>query len=147
MAVELRAEPFEPYEELCRYQSGMHGRLIGAYGATASFVGTMRDFNEGDLVRRMSLEHYPGMTERQLGRIVDDTRARWPVLDVLVLHRTGEIDPGDPIVLVVVWSEHRGPAFDACRYIMEQLKTSAPFWKRETLSDRERWVERNTIGY
>ena len=145
--VELRASPFEPYGELCRYQSRVHGQQTGGYGATASFVGTMRDFNEGDRVQRMVLEHYPGMTERQLSRIVDETRARWPLLDVLVIHRTGEIAPGDPIVLVAVWSEHRGPAFDACRHIMEQLKTSAPFWKKETLSDRDRWVERNTVGY
>jgi molybdopterin synthase catalytic subunit len=147
VAVELRADPFEPYGELCRYQSRPHGRPIGAYGATASFVGTMRDFNDGDRVQRMMLEYYPGMTERELERIVDLARAHWSVFDILVLHRTGEIGPGDPIVLVAVWSEHRGPAFDACRFIMEELKNTAPFWKKETLMNRERWVEQNTSGY
>ncbi|MGY6216235.1 molybdenum cofactor biosynthesis protein MoaE [Methylolobus aquaticus] len=116
-------------------------------GALATFIGTMRDFNEGDTVTRMTLEHYPGMTERQLAAIVETARARWQFIDALVIHRVGEVWPGDPIVLVGVWSSHRAAAFDACRYLMEELKSRAPFWKKETLGARERWVSCNTPGY
>lgn len=144
--IELRAAPFDPYAELVRYQSESLGQA-GRFGATCTFVGTMRDFNEGDTVRTLVLEHYPGMTERQLGRIVAEAGRRWDYLDALVIHRTGEIFPDQPIVLVAVWSCHRGAAFDACRYIMEELKHRAPFWKKETLAQGERWVERNTEGY
>jgi molybdopterin synthase catalytic subunit len=146
MPVSLRAAAFEPYAELLGYQAGLE-RLSGKYGAACSFVGSMRDFNEGDPVRAMTLEHYPGMTEKQLERIVAEAQARWGFLDALVVHRVGEILPGQPIVLVAVWSSHRGAAFDACRHIMEELKHRAPFWKKEALERGERWVERNTEGY
>jgi molybdopterin synthase catalytic subunit len=144
--IELRDTAFEPYEELYRYQSERLGQA-GKYGATCAFVGTMRDFNEGDAVRRMTLEHYPGMTEKHLARIVEETGRRWDFLDALVIHRVGDILPDQPIVLVAVWSSHRGTAFDACRYIMEELKQRAPFWKKENLEQGERWVEKNTEGY
>jgi molybdopterin synthase catalytic subunit len=144
--IELRNAPFDPYAELARYQAETLGRS-GQFGATCSFVGTMRDFNEGDTVHAMTLEHYPGMTEKHLDRIVAEADRRWDFLDALVIHRVGEILPGQPIVLVAVWSSHRGAAFDACRYIMEELKHRAPFWKKETLERRERWVEKNTEGY
>jgi molybdopterin synthase catalytic subunit len=122
-------------------------RIIGKYGATAVFVGTMRDFNLGDSVVRMSLEHYPGMAERQLVQIADQAIVRWDLVDVLVIHRVGVIQPGESIMLAAAWAAHRGAAFDACRYIVEELKHAAPFWKKETLERGERWVENNTHGY
>lgn len=146
MIVELRSEGFEPYGELLRYQATLAQRGV-SFGATASFVGTMRDFNDGDTVRSMRLDHYPGMTERHLERIVGAAMQRWNILDAMVIHRIGEVLPGDPIVLVAVWTAHRGAAFDACRAIVEELKTRAPFWKKETLVQGERWVESNTSGY
>jgi len=145
MAVAISEMGFSPYGELEAYQQRLCEKS-GKYGATAVFVGTMRDFNFGEVVARMSLEYYPGMTERCLGQIVDDARARWDLLDVLVIHRVGEIHPNDSIVLVAVWAAHRGAAFDACRHIVERLKHSAPFWKKETLEQGERWVESNTSG-
>jgi molybdopterin synthase catalytic subunit len=145
MHVELRTAGFEPCEELRRYQDSMAG-LRGKFGATASFVGTMRDFNEAETVRAMTLEHYPGMTERHLEAIAAEAAQRWDILDSLILHRVGAIAPGDPIVLVAVWSAHRAAAFDACRYLMEELKSRAPFWKKEALEHGTRWVEKNTPG-
>ncbi|HEX7044132.1 MAG TPA: molybdenum cofactor biosynthesis protein MoaE [Burkholderiales bacterium] len=142
MPAEVRTSAFEPYEELRRYQERfLSGR--GAAGATASFVGTMRDFNDGEPVRAMTLEHYPGMTERHLERIVAEAKQRWPILDALVLHRVGPLLPGDPIVLVAAWSAHRDAAFAACRYLIEELKSRAPFWKKEERASAARWVERN----
>ncbi|MGH8119226.1 MAG: molybdenum cofactor biosynthesis protein MoaE, partial [Gammaproteobacteria bacterium] len=116
------------------------------YGAMASFVGTMRDYNEGAEVREMVLENYPGMTEKHLESICGEAAKKWELLEVLVLHRVGHIHSGDPIVLVAVWSAHRAAAFDACRFIMEDLKSRAPFWKQETLAGGKRWVTRNTPG-
>jgi len=145
MHLELKSGAFNPYLELQRYEEEHASK--GKYGATASFVGTMRDFNEDSKVQSMSLEHYPGMTEKQLQQICASACERWSVQDVLVMHRVGEIHIGDSIVLVAVWSAHRGDAFDACRAVMEELKHNAPFWKKEKLEDRERWVEKNTSGY
>src|SRR5690606_20540800 len=110
MPAEVRTSPFDPYEELRRYQERLPGGRAAA-GATASFVGTMRDFNDGESVRAMTLEHYPGMTEKHLERIVAEARERWPIIDALVVHRVGPLAPGDPIVLVAVWSAHRDAAF------------------------------------
>ena len=110
-------------------------------GAIASFVGLARDLNEGSGVAAMTLEHYPGMTEKALGRLVDEAKSRWTLLDVTVIHRIGRLLPGDPIVLVVVASSHRGEAFAACEFIMDYLKTQAPFWKKEETPAGERWVE------
>jgi len=108
----------------------------------------MRDFNEGDDVTGMTLEHYPGMTEAQLQMIIDEACEQWILDDVLIVHRVGPLLPGDPIVLVACWSAHRAAAFDACRHLMEALKSRAPFWKKETLKDQsDRWVEKNTDGY
>lgn len=142
MRVEIREQPFDPLVELAHYQESL-SELRGRYGATASFVGTMRDFNEGDTVRAMALVHYPGMTERQIERAVEQAAEQWPLLEALVIHRVGELRPNDPIVLVAVWTAHRAAAFEACRFIMEELKSSAPFWKKETLAEGERWVERS----
>ena len=146
MKIELWDAPFDPLAELGRYQAGLDERLPGQYGATAIFIGTMRDYNEGEPVGGMTLEHYPGMTERHLQRIVEAAFAEWLLLDALVIHRVGELKPNDPIVLVAVWSAHRAAAFAACRFIMEELKSKAPFWKREETADGPRWVEHNTPG-
>ena len=110
-------------------------------GAVASFVGLVRDINDDAEVRTMTLEHYPGMTEREIGRIVEEARGRWDVIDCTVIHRVGELKPTDRIVLVVVASGHRGDAFSACEFIMDYLKTRAPFWKKEKTAEGGRWVE------
>jgi len=108
----------------------------------------MRDFNQDETVKSMFLEHYPGMTEKQLQRIAEQAAQQWSILDHLIMHRVGEVIPDDTLVLVATWSAHRGDAFDASRFIMERLKTSAPFWKKETLvSGKERWVDKNSDGY
>lgn len=146
MPVSVRAAPFEPYAEVQAHQQQRFASP-GAFGAAAVFVGTMRDFNEGDTVQGMTLEHYPGMTERHLEAICAEAAARWPLLETLIVHRVGEIEPGDAIVLVAVWSAHRAEAFEACRQLMEDLKSRAPFWKKERLIDGTRWVARNTAGY
>ena len=110
-------------------------------GAIASFVGLVRDVNEGDSVATMTLEHYPGMTERALEKIVNEAQTRWDILDVCVVHRVGQLRPTDQIVLVIVSSSHRGEAFAACEFIMDYLKTRAPFWKKEATPEGNRWVE------
>ena len=146
MKVELRERLFDPLAELAGYQASMDERFQGRYGATAIFIGTMRDRNASEPVRGMTLEHYPGMTERHLRRIVETAAREWPLLDALVIHRVGELQPNDPIVLVAVWSAHRAAAFAACRFIMEELKSKAPFWKREQTAAGVRWVDHNTPG-
>ena len=110
-------------------------------GAIASFVGLARDLNEGSGVAAMTLEHYPGMTEKALAALVNEANTRWTLLDSTVIHRVGRLLPGDPIVLVAVASMHRGEAFAACEFIMDYLKTQAPFWKKEETPEGERWVE------
>ena len=141
MRVELRETPFEPLVELERHQRMSTG-LVGRCGATAIFIGTMRDFNDGDTVQRMTLEHYPGMTERAIAGIAAQAEARWPLTGCTVIHRVGRILPGEPIVLVLTASQHRTAALEACEFLIDWLKTGAPFWKREEWADgRERWVE------
>jgi molybdopterin synthase catalytic subunit len=110
-------------------------------GAIASFIGVVRDINEGDSVSTMTLEHYPGMTEKSIGAIIDQARGRWEVLEALVIHRVGTLKPTDQIVLVIVASGHRGDAFAACEFIMDYLKTQAPFWKKEVTPQGARWVD------
>ena len=110
-------------------------------GAVASFIGIVRDVNEGYAVAEMTLEHYPGMTEKAIEEIIVQARSRWNVLNVLVIHRVGQLKPLDQIVLVVVAGEHRGEAFAACEFIMDFLKTRAPFWKKEQTGNGTRWVE------
>jgi len=120
----------------------------GEFGATASFIGTMRNTNEGDEVVGLMLEHYPGMTEKELEKIIEDAKQQWRLVDALIVHRVGDMVPGEPIVLTAVWSKHRKDAFEAVRFLMEALKSRAPFWKKETLANGEtRWVEKNTPGY
>jgi molybdopterin synthase catalytic subunit len=110
-------------------------------GGTAVFVGTVRDINDGAGVSALTLEHYPGMTEKALADIEAEARARWVLDDVLIVHRYGRMEPGDDIVLVICCSEHRDNAFDACRFLMDFLKTRAPFWKLEQGADKADWVD------
>ncbi len=144
--IEILESIFDPWKLQRDYQNQtMHGKTD--YGAMASFIGTMRDFNEGDDVSSMVLEHYPAMTAKQLDKIVDEACAQWTIQNTLIVHRVGKILPAEPIVLVAVWSAHRAAAFDACRFLMEALKHRAPFWKKENLSaGSTRWVEKNTAG-
>lgn len=110
-------------------------------GAVVSFVGTVRDLNDGAQVQTLELEHYPGMTEKALEQIVADAQSRWDVFDALVIHRVGPLQPSEQIVLVAVTAKHRGEAFAACEFIMDFLKTQAPFWKKEQTPDGARWVD------
>lgn len=144
MLLKIAEQAFEPAAELHAFEASL---VAGSFGATASFVGSMRDLNEGDAVTGMTLEHYPGMTEKEIGKILDDAEAQWDIINALIVHRVGHVAPGEPIVLTAVWSAHRAAAFDACRFLMEELKSRAPFWKNETLRDgSDRWVARNTPG-
>ena len=110
-------------------------------GAVVSFLGTVRDMNEGSQVKGMTLEHYPGMTEKALQAILDQAKTRWDIYQTLVIHRVGSLLPEDQIVLVAVTSAHRGEAFSACEFIMDYLKTAAPFWKKEDTPQGARWVD------
>jgi molybdopterin synthase catalytic subunit len=136
VAVRVQGEPFDAGAEIARL-SAADARV----GAVASFVGVVRDVNDDARVETLTLEHYPGMTEKALEAIVAEAHARFDVYDALVVHRVGTLRPTDPIVLVVVTSAHRGDAFDACRFIMDYLKTRAPFWKKERTPQGDRWVE------
>ena len=136
MPVRVQTEDFDVSHELARLRAGRPG-----VGAVASFVGTVRDLNEGRGVATMTLEHYPGMTEKSLEAIIGQAKARWDLDDVLVVHRVGELRPLEQIVLVAVTSAHRGEAFAACEFVMDWLKTRAPFWKKERTPEGERWVD------
>ena len=144
MKIEICEGPFDAWAELQSRQSRLSS---GSFGATAVFIGSMRDFNEGDDISKMTLEHYPGMTERHLISFAEKVFGENDVEDVLLLHRVGDVGPGEAIVLVAVWSAHRADAFEACEKLVEELKSQAPFWKKEHLTDgRSRWVEHNTEG-
>lgn len=134
--VRIQSEDFDSGAEIALLR-----RNNPAIGAIASFIGLVRDVNSGDRVSELTLEHYPGMTEKALGKIVDEAKARWDVIDVLVIHRVGVLHPTDQIVLVVVAGAHRGQAFAACEFLMDYLKTQAPFWKKEQTADGSRWVD------
>ena len=134
--VRVQPEPFDTGREIARLHEGASG-----VGAVASFLGVVRNRNHDRSVGSMRLEHYPGMTERAIEGIVRDAEARWALSAVTVIHRVGELSPGDPIVLVVAASSHRGEAFSACEFIMDFLKTKAPFWKKESTPAGERWVD------
>ena len=129
---------FNPWDETQRYQA--ENLRSGQYGAAATFVGSMRDFNIDESVSHMTLEHYPAMTQHFLDKLCDDCTRQFELDDCLIIHRFGEIRVGEPIVLTVAWSAHRAQAFDACRYLMEELKARAPFWKKEVTDTGERWV-------
>jgi len=134
----LLDQVFNPWDEIQRYQS--NHLQAGHYGATATFVGTMRDFNIDDKVTGMTLEHYPAMTQRFLDKLCAQSCEKFALDDCLIIHRYGDIKPNEPIVLTAAWSAHRAQAFDACRYLMEELKARAPFWKKEVTEGGERWV-------
>ena len=145
--IEVRSQSFDPWAELSKFQAGPH-LVSGRYGACATFVGTMRDFNQGAQVETLFLEHYSGMTEKLLDQQAEKIKSEKELLDFLVIHRVGEIHPNDPIVLVAAWSAHRAAAFDGCRELMEYLKSQATFWKKETLDtdkkEKQRWVDNIT---
>jgi len=134
--VRVQPEDFDTGREL---EALTRGRVD--VGAVASFVGLVRDANDGSPVKAMTLEHYPGMTEKALTDICEQAMSRWDLIDTLVIHRVGALKPGERIVLVGVPSAHRGEAFAACEFIMDYLKTRAPFWKREETPQGARWVE------
>ena len=136
MPVRIQAKDFDAGAEIAALR-----RDNRKVGAVASFIGVCRDANDGTAVTKMTLEHYPGMTEKALERIVSEAKRRWNVMDVLVVHRVGELKPTDQIVLVVVTGAHRVEAFAACELIMDYLKTRAPFWKKEETPQGTRWVE------
>ncbi len=147
MHIDIREKPFSPWEEIQRYEGeALDPVHAGQYGAATVFSGTMREFNEGDGVSGMFLEHYPGMTDSYLEKISQEAAERWEVLDTLIIHRIGAMMPNDPIVLVAAWSAHRGVAFEAARFLIEELKSRAPFWKKEQLEEGARWVEHNTAS-
>jgi len=134
--VRIQTEDFDVSAEIAALRRGNP-----KIGAVASFVGVVRDVNDGDSVAALKLEHYPGMTEKAIEAIVAEAKARWDIADVTVVHRVGELKPLDQIVLVVVAGGHRGDAFAACEFIMDYLKTRAPFWKKEQTPQGARWVE------
>ena len=136
MKIRVQAEDFDAGREIAALRAGNP-----AIGAVASFIGLVRDINDGSGVAAMTLEHYPGMTEKALEKIVEEARGRWEVLGCSVIHRVGRLAPEDQIVLVAVASGHRGDAFAACQFIMDYLKTKAPFWKKEETALGARWVE------
>ena len=136
MSVRVQTAPFDAQAEADALRRGDHD-----VGAVVTFVGTVRDINDGDAVTTLELEHYPGMTEKALEAIEAEARERFDVRGIAIVHRVGPLAPGDPIVLVAVTSAHRGAAFDACRFVMDYLKTRAPFWKKERTPQGERWVE------
>ena len=136
MTIRVQTEDFDVSAEIAALRSGN-----AKVGAIATFVGTVRDLNEGSGVATMTLEHYPGMTERALEKIVAAAKERFDIFGVTVIHRVGELKPQDQIVLVIVTSAHRGESFKACEFVMDYLKTEAPFWKKEATPQGERWVE------
>lgn len=134
--IRVQESLFDAAHELSRMKAGG-----SASGATVMFIGTVREVSDGRAIDSMTLEHYPGMTEAALARIEAEARSRWPLDDVLIIHRYGRLAPGDDIVLVITRSAHRQAAFEACSFLMDWLKTQAPFWKLETDAAGERWVE------
>ncbi|MGD8912782.1 MAG: molybdopterin synthase catalytic subunit MoaE [Candidatus Thiodiazotropha sp.] len=135
-SVSIQADPFDPNQEVDRLRGS-----DPSIGALVTFIGLMRDINEGDKVEGLTLEHYPGMTEHALQQIVDEASSRWNIQGCRVVHRVGALLPTDPIVLVAVASQHRKEAFLACEFIIDYLKTRAPFWKKERTAQGERWVD------
>jgi molybdopterin synthase catalytic subunit len=134
----LLDKSFNPWDEIQRFQNAH--LQCGHFGATASFVGSMRDFNINESISHMRLEHYPAMTQHFLDKLCVQCKQEYALDDCLIIHRFGDIQPGEPIVLTVAWSAHRAQAFDACRFLIEELKAQAPFWKKEVTVDGERWV-------
>lgn len=136
MTVRVQTQDFDAGLEISQLRNARKDT-----GAVVSFIGQVRDLNEGDAVSQLTLEHYPGMTEKSLEAIVSQAKSRWNIFDALVIHRVGTLQPLDQIVLVAVSSAHRGEAFKACEFIMDYLKTEAPFWKKEVTNFGERWID------
>lgn len=136
MTVRVQLEDFDVGNEIKGLQTARQG-----VGAVVSFVGYVRDLNENAVISQLTIEHYPKMTEKALDNIIQQAKSRWAIFDTLVIHRIGTLRPTEQIVLVAVSSAHRGEAFKACEFIMDYLKTGAPFWKKETSSKGEYWVE------
>ena len=136
MTVRVQTEDFDAGAEIKCLQAARKD-----IGAVVSFIGLVRDMNEGDAISQLTLEHYPGMTEKSLIAIAEQARTRWDIIDVLIIHRVGTLQPCDQIVMVAVAGGHRGAAFAACEFVMDYLKTEAPFWKKELTQNGERWVE------
>ena len=136
MTVRVQTEDFDLSTEVAALRA-QNPRI----GAVACFVGTVRDLNDGSAVETMELEHYPGMTEKSLAAIIEAARGRWPGIEVLIIHRVGKLVPLDQIVLVATTAAHRGDAFASCEFVMDYLKTEAPFWKKEKTDQGERWVD------
>lgn len=134
--VSIQTEDFDLSTEVARLRAGDAG-----VGAVAAFVGTVRDVSEGQGIQRMELEHYPGMTEKSIEAMIDEAEGRFRIRAARVIHRVGELMPGDQIVMVAVTSAHRGDAFQACEFLMDYLKTQAPFWKKEHTPEGARWVD------
>ena len=134
--IKVQTEPFDAGAELGRIKEGRHD-----IGGVTLFVGTVRDLSHGRDVSAMTLEHYPGMTERALAEIEAEAQKRWPLSASLIIHRYGRLEPGEDIVLVIAASAHRDAAFEACRFLIDWLKTKAPFWKLEEGGKGAHWVE------
>ncbi len=134
--VEVREADFDLNAEMQALRAGSPGA-----GAVVSFVGVVRNKNQGDAILSLTLEHYPGMTEASIREIIEKARSRWSIEDAVVIHRVGRLAIGDQIVLCLVTSAHRGEAFEACEFIMDWLKTEAPFWKKEETPGGSRWVD------
>ena len=146
MHIQISDNAVDAWRLVADYESAQP-QLTGKHGACVVFFGRMRDFNEDESVTQMELEHYPGMTEKFLQQIAEQAAARWSIMDVLIVHRVGLIHPAETIVIVAVWSAHRAQAYAANQFLMEALKSRAPFWKKEQLEDGgSRWVEKNTPG-
>lgn len=136
MPIRVQTEDFDVNHEVAALRANSP-----QVGAVVTFIGTVRDMNDGSSVAEMELEHYPGMTEKALQNIVERAQVRWAIFDALVIHRVGPLLPKDQIVLVAVTSAHRGEAFSACEFIIDYLKTEAPFWKKEQTPQGARWVD------
>ena len=134
--ISVQTPDFDPGAELEQLRLQNHGRA----GAVVSFTGLVRDMNDGEKISQMTLEHYPGMTEKVLAELEREAQARWELTATLIIHRVGPLAPDDHIVFVAAASAHRQQAFRACEYLIDTLKTRAPFWKKETTSKGERWV-------
>jgi molybdopterin synthase catalytic subunit len=136
MTIRVQVEDFDVGAEISQLRMARKD-----VGAVVSFVGQVRDVNEGDAVSQLTLEHYPGMTEKSLSGIIEQAKKRWDIFDALIIHRVGTLQPTEQIVLVAVSGAHRGEAFKACEFVMDYLKTEAPFWKKEATLSGERWVD------
>ena len=134
--IRVQTDDFNPGVELEQLRSENNGQA----GAMVSFTGLVRDLNEGDNITQLTLEHYPGMTEKALTKIEAQANKQWDLTATLIIHRVGPLTPNDNIVLVVAASMHRKQAFQACEYMIDTLKTNAPFWKKESLADSDRWL-------